>query len=421
MKLNTNTIRYWLTFLTLLVPLSVVSGDEDGWPQWRGPHRTGVIGAENLIDAWPEGGLDQIWRIALGNGFSTITATNDTLFTMRVTGEGEERTESVVAIAADTGQIQWEFTVGKAFTDQFGDGPRATATLANGMVYTLGSYGRLVALSQADGNLVWDVDFTKVFESDVPRWGFSCSPLVDNGLVFVEAGGGEGEAIAALDAKTGATQWTALDGAASYSSPIAITVDGTRQYVFAGRGQLVALDASGKQLWNTEWKGGTIATPIFMPPNRIFVSAGDDNGAMLVQINNLESETPVETIWASRVMKNHINASVLIDGYLYGFDNATLKCIDAETGEMKWRTRGYGKGSLIGVGDYLFVLSDRGKLAQAKASPDGFKPIGTMQALTGKSWTSPTLIHGRIYLRNHDELACFQVGKTNVDSAKPLQ
>ena len=108
-------------------------------------------------------------------------------------------------------------------------------------------------------------------------------------------------------------------------------------------------------------------------------------------------------------MRNHFSSSVYHDGHIYGFDNATLKCISLEDGKMKWGKRGMGKGSLILADGRLVVLTDQGKLLLAKATPDGWEETGSLQALEGKCWTSPTLANGRLYLRNHTEMVSYEV------------
>ena len=127
-----------------------------------------------------------------------------------------------------------------------------------------------------------------------------------------------------------------------------------------------------------------------------------------------ESGLEVEEIWRNKAMKNHFNSSVLHEGHVYGFDNAMLKCVSIETGEPCWAKRGLGKGSLILAGEQLVVLSDRGKLALAAATPEGYCEAASFQALEGKSWTAPSYAAGRLYLRNQTEMIAIDLGGEEV-------
>jgi outer membrane protein assembly factor BamB len=215
----------------------------------------------------------------------------------------------------------------------------------------------------------------------------------------------------ALDKKTGKIRWSALNGEAGYVTPLAVTIDGTRQYVFVrtATGDVVSVLPDGKVHWQYTWKQGAIASPLFLPPNRIFASATDDIGAVLLEIGTADGKAAVREVWKNRLMRNHFSSSVLYEGHIYGFDNATLKCIVAETGEQKWVQRGYGKGSLIAADGLLYILSDQGQLILAEATPEGFHEKGKVQVLEGRTWTAPVLSHGRLYLRNDKEMIVFDV------------
>ena len=145
------------------------------------------------------------------------------------------------------------------------------------------------------------------------------------------------------------------------------------------------------------------------PPNRIFISSGYDHGAALLQIEQRGEGLNVTKVWESRVMKNHFGTSILLGDYIYGFDNAILKCIHANTGEQQWRRRGYGKGSLIYADGHLIILSDKGKLALIEASPEGFREKANAQVLSGTCWTAPTLANGKLFIRDTHKIACLNV------------
>lgn len=377
------------------------------WPQFRGPERNGFSPEKGLLRSWPEGGPKVLWRKPVGGGFSSITVAKGVLYTMAADGE----TEAALALRESDGSEIWRVPLGPLFTEQFGNGPRSTPTVDGDEGYFLTSKGKLHALKLKDGAKIWEVDLVTDFGSTVPNRGFSPSPLVDGDLVLIEAGGTNGRAYVALDKKTGKVRWSALDGKPGYTTPLAVTIDGVRQYVFVStvQGEVVSLTADGKVHWRHPWKGGALASPLYLPPNRIFASAADDVGSILLEVKTVDGKAAVTEVWNSRVMKAHFGSPVLLGDHIYGFDNASLKCLGAADAEQKWVHRGFGKGTLITADGLLFVLSDRGLLTLAEATPGGFVEKGKIQALEGKTWTAPSLSNGRLYLRDEDELVCLEV------------
>ncbi|HET9225091.1 MAG TPA: PQQ-binding-like beta-propeller repeat protein [Thermoanaerobaculia bacterium] len=373
------------------------------WPQFRGPQQNGVSAEKGLLRTWPESGPKVLWKKPIGSGFSTVTVAGGALYTMAVEGESE----MAYRLKESDGEVVWRVPLGPVFPEMFGNGPRSTPAVDGDVVYMLSATGRLHALKLQDGARIWELDLVKEFGSPTPNRGFAQSPVIDGDLLVLEAGGKDGKAIVGLDKKTGKLRWSALDGKPGYVTPLAVTVDGVRQYVFVRtiEGDIVSVTQDGKVHWKYSWKPGAIASPLFLPPNRIFASASEDIGAVLLEIGKGEDgKTALKEVWSNRLMKNHFSSPVLIDGYIYGFDNASLKCIVAETGEQKWVQRGYGKGSLIAADNLLYVLSDQGQLILAEATPSGFQEKGKIKVMEGKTWTSPVLSHGRLYLRDEDEM-----------------
>ncbi len=380
------------------------------WPQWRGPQRDGVSLETSLIKSWPGRGPTEVWRRPIGDGYSGVAVANGRLFTLY-----QSDSEYVVALDAATGREVWEHRIDSAYQDGQGDGPRGTPTYDDGMVYAVGAKGRFVALDATTGKPVWTHDFITDFGAKAPTWGFSTSPLIEGDLVFVEPGGPGGKGLAGFHKKTGELAWSSTSDATAYSSPLAVTIDGVRQVLFFTSRRLVSFSPPRKQPnWDFPWQtsyGVNAATPIFVPPDKVFISTGYGVGSALVRVDPSGGANQVEQIWKSRVMKNHFNSSVYHQGFLYGFDDATLKCINAENGEMQWQERGFGKGSLLVADGKLVVLSERGLLALAAANPNAFQETARAQILNGRCWTPPTLAHGKLYLRNQSEIACIALDR----------
>jgi outer membrane protein assembly factor BamB len=126
-----------------------------------------------------------------------------------------------------------------------------------------------------------------------------------------------------------------------------------------------------------------------------------------------------ELIYSSKVLYNHLSPGVLFGDYLYAFNgeahhDTDLRCIHLPTGQLKWSTKSPPFGSLLGLGqDKLLILSEKGELTLALASPTGFKAISRVQVMGGVCWTPPAIANGRIYLRNaQGDLKCFELSET---------
>jgi outer membrane protein assembly factor BamB len=377
------------------------------WPQLRGPHGDGVSNDTGLLTSWPGGGPRELWRRPIGEGFSSVAVSGDHLYTMGLDGEQE----AVVCLRLADGELVWKTPIGPKFVEEFGNGPRSTPAVDGERVYALSATGKLAALRSRDGGKVWERDLVAEMGSRVPLRGYAPSPVLDDGLLLLEVGGAEGKSIVAFDAATGNPRWTALDARPGYSTPIVVTIDGVKQYVFAHTvgTDVVALRPDGRVHWKHNWPNGPIAMPVFVPPNRIFVSTANDVGGVLLEVSQVDGKATVREVWASREMKNHFNTTVYHQGHLYGFDNATFKALDVATGKTRWAQRGFGKGTVLLAGGLLLVLSDRGVLALVEATPEAYRELGRVQAMTGKAWTSPAIAGGRIVLRDQDEIVAYDL------------
>jgi outer membrane protein assembly factor BamB len=374
------------------------------WPQFRGPNRDGISKETGLLKAWPAGGPKVLWKTPVGEGFSHVVVAGGRLYTMA--GDGGD--EVAVAHDAATGKRLWRTVIDRKFMSDMGNGSRSTPTVDGGLVYVLSASGKLAALDAKSGKKVWGHDLDEEFSARPPQWGVSTSPLVEGNLLLVAAGGHGGKLAVAFDKKTGKVVWTSESDKPGYAAPIAITVGGVRQVIFFTGSSLSALSpANGKLLWRQPWRTDwdvNAATPIFLPPDKLFVSSGYGVGAALFQIKAANGKATAGEVWRSRGMKNQFSSSVLHNGVIYGFDDSTLKAMDALTGKERWKQRGLGHGSLILADGHLVVLSERGKLVMIEATPGEYKEKGSAQVLEGKCWTAPTVANGKLYVRNEEQM-----------------
>lgn len=396
--------------LSIVLILCLLAGTSlaADWPQFRGPNRDGVSRETGLLKSWPAGGPKLLWKAPMGEGYSHLAVSKGRLYTLF----GEGNNDVAAAYDAATGKQLWKVPLGRKFINDQGNGPRSTPTVDGDMVYTLTAEGRLAALNAADGKKVWEHDLRAKLGAQPPEWGISTSPLVEGNLLLVDVGGSGGKSLAAFDKKTGKTVWTSQNEMAGYSAPIAITVGGVRQVVFfTGRALLGVAPKDGKLLWRVPWRTDydvNAATPVFVAPDKLYVSSGYGTGATLFQIKVADGKVGVDEIWKSRRMKNRFSSAVLHNGHIYGFDESVLKCISAATGEEKWKESGFGHGSLILADGRLAVLSERCELLLVEATPEAYREKGRSQILSGRCWTAPTLANGRLYLRNQEELLALQ-------------
>ncbi|MDE0186459.1 MAG: PQQ-binding-like beta-propeller repeat protein [Candidatus Poribacteria bacterium] len=401
----------WVCIATTYAESSQSSEVE--WHQWRGPNRDGVSHETGLLTNWPEGGPKEVWRTSLGDGYSSVSISGGRAYTMYAEGEDEV----VVCFDAKTGEEIWRYLDDYRFKNrQGGDGPRSTPTVDGDMVYVFSAYGRLVALDAKTGKELWDYDFTKAFESPIPQHGFSASPVVEGNLLLMEAGGKGDRAIIAFNKENGDIVWNTQDDPPAYSSPITVSIHNVRQAIFFTAEGLVSVSPrDGEVYWRYAWRTSydvNAATPVFIPPDKVFISSGYDTGAALVHVEESDGKLSVSEMWRSRVMKNHFASSILHEGYLYGFDDGTLKCIEANTGEEQWRKRGFRKGSLIYADGHLIVLGESGNLALVKASHTEYIEVAQTQIFDGRCWTAPSVSGGKLYLRNNEELVCLDLTGT---------
>lgn len=389
----------------LLVAARVVTaaGVAD-WPRYRGPAGDGISEERGLAKAWPPSGPKVVWRVPLGDGYSGIVVSAGSLYTMY----SRDGSEFAAAFDAATGREKWKVRLDSTFPSDMGDGPRSTPVVDRDMVIALGARGKLVGVRTTDGSTLWMKDLTDEFGTTPPHWGVSTSPVIDNDLVLIDAGGGPGRSLVALERATGRTRWTASNDRPGYSTPLPVDLHGTRQILnFSGTSLVSVSAADGKVLWSIPWKTAyevNAAMPVFIPPDRVFISSSYDTGGAVYRITKTGAGMSAEEVWKNRVMKNHFNSSVYSGGSLYGFDDKTLKCVDASNGEERWRQSGFAKGSLLMADGHLIILSESGLLALAEATPEAYREKGRFQILEGRTWTMPTLSSRKLYLRNQKEM-----------------
>ncbi len=386
------------------------------WPGWRGPQRNDISAETGLLTQWPEGGPKKLWTSTeAGIGYSGIAIVDGRLFTMGA----DDDTEYLIALDATDGSRLWQTAVGPRLGNNWGDGPRGTPAVADGLVVGLGGEGGLVCASTEDGSVQWSVEMTEL-GGGVPGWGYTESPLIDRGVVVCTPGGDQGT-VAAFDLKSGDKLWqsTGVTERAHYSSVIAVSHFGSREFVQLTEQKLFGLAATdGRLLWQHDFPGSTavIPTPVY-DGGFVYATAGYGAGCLLVSVS---PDNKVEQIYQNKVMKNHHGGVVLLDGHIYGYsDGPGWMCQNLSSGEMVWNEKSkLGKGSLTYADGRLYCLDEAsGTCVLVDATIDGWTehgrvtidPKSEQRADAGRIWTHPVVCNGRLYLRDQEIICCYDL------------
>ena len=380
------------------------------WPNWMGPKLNGVSAEAGWSVNWPNGGLPQVWSKQIGIGFSSVSILDDLLYSVG----HNDGSETVWCLNAQTGEEIWSHSYpAELNANLYEGGPGATPTIDGDVVYTLSVDGRLLCLDRRAGNVIWEQDLQTDLDVPLHEWGFEASPLILGDQLILQGG-----RVVSYDKRTGTKLWQSEKHRAGYGS--------VRAFRHGGQTLLASLDCDGLRISRAtdgslvalqEWKSpfGTNSTTPIIVGDTIFISSGYNVGCGLFRLQ----KDRLEEIYSNKQMRNHFNNSILLNGHLYGFDGnsnlgrvVTLTCMKFATGEIMWKERGLGCGSLMVVDGKLLILSESGALVVAEASPEGFRELARSEFLTDRCWTVPVLLNGKVYGRNAPgTLVCVQLPK----------
>jgi outer membrane protein assembly factor BamB len=393
------------------VPLPALQPGD--WPGFRGPNRDGHRTGVRIATDWQQQPPRQLWRHRVGPGWGSFAVVGTRLYTQEQRGEDEV----VVCYDADSGAELWAYRDSARFTEVVsGPGPRATPTFQDGKIYAQGATGRLHCLDAATGQVIWSRDVAADSGAAVPMWGFASSPLVAQEVVSVFAGGEGGKSVVAYRAATGELAWHGGDGRLGYSSTQMARLGGVEQVLIATEAGLTAFQpAKGDVLWKHDWKldgGARVCQPAVLSDTDVLLGTPMSLGARRLRVSRgADGGWAAQEVWTSLAIKPYFNDLVTHAGHLYGFDGVFFTCVSLEDGAGKWRTRGYGNGQVLLLADQglLLVLSEKGEVALVRASPEGHQQLGKFSALPGKTWNHPVIAHGKLFVRNGEEMACYEL------------
>lgn len=401
----------------------VQAGD---WPQFRGPDHN-ASSPEHIRQDWSASSPRLVWRKAMPGGFSSFTVAAGKAFTLiRRTVSGVD-SEVCIAVDSQTGAELWATPIGPAsYSDGAdtgapgntgGDGPRTTPVYDSGRVYTLSALLRLACFDAANGQQLWGHDLVTEYGGSVIGWQNGASPLVEGDLVIVN-GNGVNQRLLAFRKTTGALVWKGLNEGLTHSTPVAVTMLGQRQVIFATQSGLLSIvPTTGAQLWRSSlsYSTSTGISPVVVD-DTVYLSAAYNIGAMAVKVTQSGGTWSAARQWRkSAQLMNHWSTPVHHQGYLYGlygyaeYGTAPLKCVELETGTEQWSVDGFGHGGVLSVDGVLLVLSDAGDLVMVNPNPASYQELHRFRALQGKCWNTPSLSNGRLFLRSTKEGVCYDV------------
>ena len=370
------------------------------WPNWRGPNQDG-ISTETAWDPAAVSARKVAWEAEVGAGYSAVAVTHGKVYTA---GNFNKVTDAVCCLDAATGKPLWRHEYPEPLAPKFySGGCSATPTVADGKVYFASKSGKVFCLNAETGKVIWNTEFG----CKMPTWGFSSSALIRGQAAIFNAG----RAGIAFDKDTGKVLWKSADEACGYATPVPFEHQGKPCLALFAKDTLTAVaEDTGKLLWSYPWQTEhdiNAADPV-ISGTQVFITSGYGRGASVIDFAAAEPQK----IWENKNMRAHMSGPVLIAGFLYGFDDNRLTCLDWKTGAKKWDEKSPQKGALMAAGDKLIVLGESGRLAIVEATPAAYKEIAATAAVDGRCWTMPILAGGRIHVRNSDgHLVCLDVRK----------
>lgn len=407
--------RTWILGFTLcLVALCITPLRAGDWPQILGPQRNGIAENESLATSWPKSGPKRIWEYPVGSGYSGVAVSqNQVVAFHRVDDE-----EAVTAINAETGEKLWSQGYPSTYRPQIedSDGPRSVPVIAGDLVITYGAQGVLSTWDLKTGKPQWSRKTHQEFHPPESYFGAGSTPIVEGKLVLVNVGGRDGAGIVAFDLETGKTVWQSTSDAASYSSPVAVTLGKTRHVLFLTRLQLVSVNpVDGKERFRTPFgaRGPTVnaANPVLVGDS-VLLTASYGIGCEFARI----SDDTLQIDWASDdVLSSQYTTPIVSEGLIYGVDGrqdggpVTLKCFRPEDRKVLWSHPLKQYATLIAADGKLLVQQTDGTLRMAKLSPEKYEELAVATLAKSQTRALPAIANGCYFLRDRSTLRCYDL------------
>jgi outer membrane protein assembly factor BamB len=402
--------------MILLLLLATAVG-EGRWLEWGGPTRDFHVPGAVLAPSWPREGPKRLWSRELGDGYSSILSDGPHLFTVF----RRDKRNVATALDAATGRTLWEqafdATPPPGMFLEYGSGPNATPLLVGERLFVVTFTGQLNALDSKTGRVLWRQELWKEHGGTFRDVGYSASPLAYRDTIVLPVGG-KGKGVFAFRQSDGAVLWQKQDFENAMSSPLFIRVDGQDQVVLFMVDHVIGLDPqTGDLLWSHEHKTDyavNASTPVWADGNILIVASAYGSGARALKLERRDGKTAVRELWLNRRFRVHHGNMLRIGEYVYGssgdFGPALLSAVHIPSGRLAWQDRHFPKANLLYAAGKAIVLDEDGRLALATLSPEGLKVHSEAAILTKLAWTVPTLVGSRLYVRDRQTIAAFDLG-----------
>ena len=405
-------IAAWVAVVGLaLAPAQVLAQ----WTQWGGPKQNFHAKSRGLAKDWPTEGPPKIWERELGDGYSAILVDKGKLYTMRRI----DNKETVICLNAKDGKTVWEYKYDSAPKEghavQFGEGPRSTPLIDGDYIYAIGVASQMHCLDKKTGEVIWTRNLWDEFEGNVLPHGYSSSPIAYKKTIITLVGGKDA-AIVAFNKSDGSVAWKNLSFENSYSTPKIMKVRGKDQLVTFMASEVIGADPTNGELkWQfahgNQWKQN-VCMPV-LSKNTLFISS-PEAGARGLKISRKGDDYSVEEVWSTRKIQFYHVSAVDQGGFVYASTGtmgpAFMAAIDIETGEIAWRKRGLAKANCVMADGRLIIVDEDGNLALATATPKTFKVHSKVKMLEKVSWTVPTVVGKKLYVRDKKNILALNIG-----------
>ncbi len=436
-------VSFLFAALYVLPALSEAPAAGGDWPQWRGARRDGLSTETGLLKEWPEGGPRLLWTAKdAGKAYSSVSIASGRLYTL---GDREDGSYLIAYDVAGGKQV-WAAKNGPIYPNTRGGGPRGTPTVDGEMVYALSGGGNLIAAESATGKERFSFNIFKEWKGACPHWGSSESPLVEKDLLIVTPGG-ELATVVALDKSTGKPVWKLEEkDKAGYSSAIACDAAGIRQVIaFTARGALGIRAADGKLLWRNDDASNPVANiaTAVVRGDHVFISSDYmSKGGVLLKLEKDGEGVKAVPVWQKQEMKTHHATALLVGDHLYGVSGnspAVLTCMEFLTGKVVYPAgddrrkaeKALQKSGIVYADGHIYCLGEEGEAALVEANPKELVVKSRFHAFDEKqdpgqthrkklnTWSHPVVAGGRLYLRNHDQIYCYDIKASDREEKPP--
>ena len=390
------------------------------WHQWGGPQRNFNVPSAPIARTWAASGPRQLWRRPLGEGYSAILVDDSRLVTMYRRGDSE----AVVALDAGSGRTLWEHVYDAPLTrdgyfdvwfKSAGPGPYSTPLIADGLVFAVGVTGKFHALDLKTGAVRWSKDLVQTFKLKDYN-AFAASPLAYKNEVILPLGSSN-QGVVSFRRENGDVAWRSGELPLGPGSPILIELDGQRELIIWGQGEIIGLNPDGgATLWrhaHPTQMGLNISTPLWEPGRPLFISSAYGGGSRMIRLSRVAGRTRPEDLWSNNRMRLHFGAAIRVGNLVIGssgdFGPAFVVALNAETGVEVWRERTFARAQIVNAGGTLVIVDEDGEIALASATEAGLRVHARKELLAANAWTPPTIVDGKLYVRDRKDVLALQL------------